>query len=85
MASRALAAFQLVIDTLGTHDRGAVDLTEAESAVGAAEGVLTRARQRLVDVESDRAGSATTLIGHARAAIAVLEGLIVEYSPVEAR
>ena len=78
---QALAAFQLVLDTLGQHDRGAADMAEAEAAVTAAQGTLTRAEQHLADVEGERTASATTLVEHVRAAITVLEALVVAYSP----
>ena len=81
VGQQALAAFQLVLDTLGQHDRGAADLAEAESGVAAAEGTLARAEQHLDDVTSERTGSAMQLVGHARAAISVLEQLVLEYSP----
>lgn len=81
VGQQALAAFQLVLDSMGSHDRGDADLAEAQAGVTAAQGTLTRAEQRLADVESERNASATTLIQNVRAAIVVLEALILEYSP----
>ena len=83
VGQQAVAAFQLILDTLGQHDRGAADLSEAEAGLTAAEGIMTRAEQRLDDVEAERQGSATTLVESIRAGIGVLEALILEYSPAQ--
>ena len=81
VGQQVLASFQLLLDTLGNHDRGAADLAEAEAGVTAAEGQMARAEQRLADVTATRTSSATTLVEHARAVITVLEALILEYAP----
>jgi hypothetical protein len=83
VGQQAVAAFQLILDTLGQHDRGAADLSEAEATLTSAEGIMTRAEQHLADVEAERQGSATTLVESIRAGIGVLEALILEYSPAQ--
>ena len=80
---RASAAFQLLLDTINMHDRGAEDMAEAETDRNDALGILARAEQHLTDVEAERQGSATTVVANARAAIAVLEAVILEYAPAQ--
>ena len=91
-AAVASMTLQAVVDALTAHETGAATVAEAEAGVTAAEAelervrtvaetVLTAARQRVADVQSDRDTSSATIVERATAVVEFMQALIAEHSP----